>query len=195
MKQEERRKKTIQLLLDSTKVLIETKGCHSITMNDIMKQSKLSKGAIFHYVNSKDEIFAWVLQEQLDQTNEKFFNEVNHGEKTFEGPLDKILQSLSSHENQTVTNRVLLYLLGRENEPSVAKVLEQYYEQVFHYTKQWIASGQKHGVIKNFTNASRVAELLILLTFGYRVRQSIPIENSSFTLDELRSFMSDLLKA
>ena len=66
MKQEERRKQTIRLLLDATKELIREKGGHSITMKDIMDQSGLSKGSIFHYVKSEDEIFVWVLQDRLE---------------------------------------------------------------------------------------------------------------------------------
>lgn len=94
MKQEERRQQTIRLLLDTTKGLIQEKGCHSITLKDIMDKSGLSKGAIFHYVKSKDEIFVWVLQERLEETNERFMNEVEQGRQTFDEPMQKISESI-----------------------------------------------------------------------------------------------------
>lgn len=195
MKQEERRQKTIQVLLNATKELIKTKGCHAITMNDIMKQSNLSKGAIFHYVKSKDEIFAWVLQEQLDKTNDEFFYEVNLGKKNFEGPLDRVIKNLSISENQILTNQVLLYLLGKENEPAVIKVLQKYYDHAFQNTKQWIESGQKHKVIKSSIDSREIAELFILLVFGYRMRQSMSAKKHIFEMNALRLLMSDILKA
>ncbi|MGG0185331.1 hypothetical protein [Bacillus rhizoplanae] len=94
-----------------------------------------------------------------------------------------------------MTNRVLLYLLGRENEPSVMKVLQQYYEHALHFSKQWIESGQQHGVIKSFIDSSRTAELWILLMLGYQVHHAIPGKKPSFQTEELKLLMSNLLKA
>jgi AcrR family transcriptional regulator len=195
MKQEERRQKTIQTLLNATKELIQTKGCHSITMNDIMRQSNLSKGAIFHYVKSKDEIFSWVLQEQLDKTNDEFFSEVKLGEKSFEGPLERVIQNLSTSENQLLTNQVLLYLLGKENEPAIKEVLQKYYDHGLQLSRQWIESGQEHGVIKSSIDSREIADLFILIVFGYRVRQAMSSNQHFFEITQLRSLMSDLLKA
>lgn len=58
MKQEERRQQTIRRLLDTTKALIEDVGCKSLTMKDIVDRSCLFKGAIFHYVKSKNEFLS-----------------------------------------------------------------------------------------------------------------------------------------
>lgn len=195
MKQEERRQKTIQTLLNATKELIKSKGCHSITMNDIMKQSNLSKGAIFHYVKSKDEIFSLVLEEQLDKVNEEFFSEVNVEEKTFEGPLEKVIQNLATSENQLLTNRILLYLLGKETEPTIKEVLQKYYDHTFEISKQWIESGQQHGVIKSSIDSREIADLFILIVFGYRVRQAMSTNNHFFEIEQFRSLMTDILKA
>lgn len=35
-----------------------------------------------HYVESKDEIFAWLLQKRLEKTNIRFMDEVKQGSKT-----------------------------------------------------------------------------------------------------------------
>lgn len=61
-----------------------------------MEQSQLSKGAIFHYVKSKDEIFAWVLEERLDAVNDRFEEEVRGSiDKSFDGPMHAIARSLA----------------------------------------------------------------------------------------------------
>ncbi|WP_410511972.1 TetR/AcrR family transcriptional regulator [Paenibacillus sp. BR2-3] len=196
MKQEERRQQTTQLLLDSTKELIREKGCHSVTMKDIMDKSGLSKGAIFHYVKSKDEIFAWVLQERLEETNEGFMNEVEQGGKTFDGPMQKIIDSLPVLEDaQDVTNKVLMYLLGKEDQPMVAEALKQYYEQSVHLSKQWILTGQRHGVIPESVDMDKTAEMFVLLSLGLRVRSSIPFALASFNTQDYSSFMVNILKS
>lgn len=195
MKQEERRQQTTGLLLDSTKELIREKGCHSVTMKDIMDRSGLSKGAIFHYVKSKDEIFAWVLQQRLNETNERFMNEVEQGGKTFDRPMQKIIDSLPALEDtQDVTNKVLIYLLGKEDQPAVAEALKQFYERSVHLSKQWILTGQLHGVIPESVDVEKTAEMFVLLSLGLRVRSSFPMAPISFNTQDFSSFMVTILK-
>lgn len=195
MKQEERRQQTTKQLLDSTKTLIQEKGCHSITMKDIMEKSGLSKGAIFHYVKSKDEIFAWVLQERLEETNKRFMSEVDQGRPTFDNPMQKITESLAALEDgQDVTNKVLMYLLGKEDQPLVADVLKQYYERSVLVSKQWIMTGQEHGVIPEAVDTDKTAEMFVLLSLGFRLRSSIPLTGTSFNTQDYSLFMRNMLQ-
>ncbi|WP_339320943.1 TetR/AcrR family transcriptional regulator [Paenibacillus sp. FSL W8-0194] len=196
MKQEERRQQTTRLLLDTVKELIQEKGCHAMTMKDIMDRSGLSKGAIFHYVKSKDEIFAWVLQERLEETNTQFMNEVELGRRSFEEPMRKIAESILQYENaQDVTNKVLLYLLGKEDQPVIAEVLQQYYERSMELSKQWIVTGQRYGVIPASVDADKTADMFVLLTLGLRVRSSIPLTAASFKGLDFTSMISDMLQS
>ncbi|WP_373229494.1 TetR/AcrR family transcriptional regulator [Cohnella sp.] len=194
MKQEERRQQTTELLLDSTKKLIQEKGCHSITMKDIMEKSGLSKGAIFHYVKSKDEIFAWVLQERLERTNERFMNEVKQGRKNFDGPMQRLAESFTALENpKDVTSKVLIYLLGKEDQPIIAEVLKQYYERSVHLSGQWILTGQQYGVIPESVNTDKTAEMFVLLSLGLRVRSSIPLASAVFNSQDYSSYIINIL--
>lgn len=195
MKNEDRRKQTIRQILDATKELLREKNCHTITMKDIMEKSELSKGAIFHYVKNKDEIFAWVLQDRLEEINEQFMKEVEQGEKTFDGPMLTITSNLAALENANeVTNKVLMYLLGREDEPAVAEVLHHFYQRSVHLAKQWIVIGQQHGVIQESVDSERTAEMFVLLSFGLRVRSSFLKVPVSYTAQDLSSFMAATLK-
>ncbi|MDY0393918.1 TetR/AcrR family transcriptional regulator [Virgibacillus halophilus] len=96
MDRESKRKRTKELLLDTTKDLVQEKGCNNMTLNDIIKRTKLSKGAIYHYVRSKDELLALVLQERMEKINDRFFEKVNEGKKEFEGPMKEIVRKLPS---------------------------------------------------------------------------------------------------
>ncbi|GAA0134918.1 hypothetical protein YSY43_17580 [Paenibacillus sp. YSY-4.3] len=195
MKNEDRRKQTIQQLLDATKELLREKNCHTITMKDIMEKSELSKGAIFHYVKNKDEIFAWVLQERLEEINDRFMKEVEQGKKTFDGPMLAISSNLAALEDANeVTNKVLMYLLGKEDEPAVEEVLHHFYQRSVHLSKQWIVIGQQHGVIQESVDPERTAEMFVLLSFGLRVRSSFLKIPVSYTAQDLSSFMAATLK-
>lgn len=196
MKNADRRKQTIRQLLEATKELLRDKSCHAITLKDIMERSQLSKGAIFHYVKSKDEIFAWVLEERLDAVNDRFEEEVAGSlDKAFEGPLLAIARSLAGLEDShEATNKVLLYLLGKENEPAVAEVLKQFHERSVSVSRQWISTGQKYGVIKETVNPDETAELFVLLSLGLRVRASMRPSDESLSAREVSEFMAGILK-
>ncbi|MCM3782390.1 TetR/AcrR family transcriptional regulator [Neobacillus mesonae] len=194
MKQEERRQQTIRRLMDTTKELIIEKGCHSTTMQDIMQRSGMSKGAIFHYVKSKNEIFIWVLQERLEETNDNFMKEVEQGRNNFDEPMQKIKESIIAYENPNdVTNQILLYLLGKEEDPIVAEALKQYYDRSINLSKLWIETGQRYGVISKALNAEKIADMFTLMTFGLRIRSSIPQAKSVFKAEDLSKFISDIL--
>ncbi|MCQ6559561.1 TetR/AcrR family transcriptional regulator [Paenibacillus mendelii] len=197
MKNEERRELTIGQLLKAAKELVLEKGCDAITMKDIMDQSGLTKGAIFHYVKSKDEIFAWVLQEKLEETNQHFLNEVRQKPATFEGPMQAIAQNLASMENSDdVTNKVLVYLLGKENNPAVAEVLQKFYEKALSLSLQWITAGQQHGVIPESVDPQKTSELFVLMSIGLRVRSTFsPPKADSYTAQDLSAFIAASLKA
>ncbi|MDQ6423452.1 TetR/AcrR family transcriptional regulator [Paenibacillus sp. LHD-117] len=196
MKQEERREQTKRLLLETTKELVREKSCPSITMMDIMDRSGLSKGAIFHYVKSKDEIFVWLLQERLEETNEQFMLEVEQGRRTFDAPMQKITESLLAYANaQDITNKILMYLLGKEDDPIIAEALKQYYERSVLLSRQWIEMGKQYGVIPESVDAGKTADLFVMMTFGLRVRSSIPFVTSDFQAQDVSSFMIDILQS
>ncbi|ANB56373.1 bacterial regulatory s, tetR family protein [Anoxybacillus sp. B7M1] len=194
MKREQKREQTKRLLLDAVKELIYEKGCTNTTLHDIMERSGLSKGAIFHYVKSKDELFSWVLKERLDKINERFFHQASQ-KASFEEPLYEITSRLSDLENpQDPGNQVLMYLLGKSDQPDIKKILQQYYEQAIHMSKSWIIAGQEAGVISQSIDADKTAELFTLISFGLRMRSVID-SNGYFFNQDFAELISERLQS
>jgi len=196
MKNEERRKQTIRQLIEATQALLEERSCHLITIQDVMARSGLSKGAIFHYVKSRDELFAWVLQARLEALNERFFEAVDANQvASFDGPMQAIADNLIQLEDPSdITNKVLLYLAGKEDDPVVAESLRQFHDHSVHYTREWIATGQRHGVIKDSVDASVTAELFVMLSLGLRMRASLLPASTVLSAAELADYMGRLLR-
>ncbi|GAA3410455.1 TetR/AcrR family transcriptional regulator [Paenibacillus hodogayensis] len=195
MKQEERRQQTLQLLLSTVKELIHEKGCDEVKMSDIMERSGLSKGAIFHYVKTKDELFALILQERLDDIDARFNERVDQEEeREFQGPLKEITRKLSAlDDSEETTNQIILYLLGKSSQPVVAAALRDFHESSFQLARQWIVTGQNHGVIPAAIDADRTAELFILVSHGLRMRTAIQAGTPSFTSDDFAAFLAHTL--
>ena len=197
VKQEERRQKTIELLLQTVKKLIAEKGCESITMKHIMEESGLSKGAIFHYVDSKEELFAKVLEERLDQINERFVRKVQENGDDAIGPMSQITAGLPEIEKgDEITNRVIAYLVGRAGLPAVNEILRRFYEASVLRSVSWIEAGQRKGVLSSKIDAAKTSELFVLISFGIRIRSVIGESvnlNHSFRSADYAALMGDLL--
>lgn len=189
MKNEERRQLSQQKLLQAARELLREKNVHAITMNDLMERSGLSKGAIFHYVRSRDEIFIWLLNERLESVDAEFEHEVEQQqEPDFYRPMDAIIKRMMElTDPQEMTNRVFLYLLGKEDDPLIRQALQDFQRQSVQYAEHWIVRGQERGVIPATVDARFVAEYFTLIQFGLRVSHSF-----ADTPHESRLHMSQL---
>jgi hypothetical protein len=87
-----------------------------------------------------------------------------------------------------------MYLLGKEGDPAVAEVLTGFYERSVQMSRQWIASGQRHGVIPESVDADYIAEMFVLLSLGLRVRSSFPISPASGSAHGLSRFIESILQ-
>lgn len=195
MDRESKRQQTKQLLLDVTKELVREKGCSKMTLSNIMERTGLSKGAIYHYVKSKDELLAMVLQKRIEDINDRFFAEVEKGNKELEGPLKEILQNLPSLQDpQDATNQIFIYLLG-QNDEAVRHVIRQFYDQAVKLSKRWIVVGQQNGVIPLSVDTDKTAELFIMFSYGLRIRSAISTNSYAFNTDDFSTFITDILRS
>jgi AcrR family transcriptional regulator len=75
MKKQEQSNKKDLILLSALKVMSE-KGYYGSTMDDIVAESKMSKGAIYHYYKSKKEVYLGVI-ESLESKYTVIFAKIN----------------------------------------------------------------------------------------------------------------------
>ncbi|WP_029422361.1 TetR/AcrR family transcriptional regulator [Alicyclobacillus macrosporangiidus] len=195
MKRELKRERTTRLLLDATKELIREKGCAQTTLSDIMERTGLSKGAIFHYVKSKDELFSWVLKERLEDTNRRFLEATAKQAKSFSGPMQEIIDRLPElEEPNDVANQVFTYLLGQSDQPEVREVIRRFYEQALEVSKQCIVAGQLAGVIPPSVDAAKTADLFVVISLGLRVRSAVSSDRFAFDSSAFAALMADMLQ-
>ena len=75
MKKEYQNDKKDLIMASALRVMTE-KGYYGSTMDDIVLDSKMSKGAIYHYYKSKKEVYLGVI-ESLEYKYTQVFAEVN----------------------------------------------------------------------------------------------------------------------
>jgi len=182
---------SFQHILSITEEIILEKGCRSTTLKDIIERSGLSKGAIYHYVDSKDELFGLILKAKIGETNDKFnlsimqsIKEENLSQRRF-GVVSEFFNSRQNTND--IGNLIFIYLLSQENE-KVKKILGDIYKYSKETGAQWIKMGQENGVIPDTIDAAKMSTLLMTFSYGLRVTQILS------TSDEDKVDSGDIFK-
>jgi AcrR family transcriptional regulator len=231
---------TLRLVLETTEKLAAEIGCQNTTLQEIIKRSGISKGAIYHYVQSKDELFGLILeQHMLKKVNEYQGNapapghpsgmpvpphgmqampphsseqhpglsahdagavqpqpnshaaaagrhphgsagmgRVPHGMRLTPsrlGPVSGIVRGLlqPADESQVVLRRCFVYLLSRQEQPDVARILANLHQSWIEFTSKWIEACQQMGLIAPSIRPAKTSALIISILFGLMVQKSI----------------------
>lgn len=81
---EEYKEKKRQEILQSAHVCFAEKGFEASTVDDIVTRSGLSKGAIYNYFKSKDEIYLALMEGQTNDSGSKFAKAISKRETSLE---------------------------------------------------------------------------------------------------------------
>jgi len=182
---------SFQLILDTAEQLIQEKGCRQTTLQDIIGRTGLSKGAIYHYVSGKDELFGLILKSRVEQINAKFYEAVSDpGKGGLSAPLQTIAEGMATVSSQPdATNKIFLYLLGQMDNPKVAELVRGIYRYSLDTASRWVSIGQESGVIPPGVDGAKIAQTFITLMYGQRVQNAILPEETSLGLQDFFQLM------
>ena len=103
--------RTVEMILNTAQRLFVERGYEKTSMQNIMDETGLSKGAIYHHFKSKDEIFN-VVAERIGEENVSRFEEIRRdGTLTGKEKLEKLFQSSLLHPNQEKMLKMVPYLV------------------------------------------------------------------------------------
>lgn len=149
---------TVNKILEVSKRLFLERGYDHTKIQDIADELGMTKGAIYHHFESKEEIMNKLGETMFIHNNPfeivKKRNDLNGLEKM------KLAIKLNQSNEQMVelTNQVLPLL---ENPQILAKMFESNYQNLLPYWLELIKEGQEDGSIKT-DQPKELAELLIL---------------------------------
>ena len=149
---------TVNKILEVSQRLFLEKGYDNTKIQDIADELGMTKGAIYHHFESKEEIMN-KLGESMFIHNNPF--ETVKKRKDLNG-LEKMKLVIQLHQSDEqmveLTNQALPLL---ENPQILAKMFESNYQQLLPYWLELIKEGQEDGSIKT-DQPKELAELLIL---------------------------------
>ncbi len=179
---------SFQRLLSVTEEIVREKGCRKTTLQEIINRSGMSKGAIYHYVKSKDELLGLLLLKRMEAINQAFHAAIDRASLgDLENPLrtitDGIVKQLT--DSADVSNRVFLYLVGQQDDPKIEGLLKHIYEFSLEMSVKWIEIGQTYRAIPPEVDARKMAERFIIFTYGLRLKSSFFPEEAAIDPNEL----------
>lgn len=184
---------TLKAVLETTERLAAEIGCQNTTLQEIMKRSGMSKGAIYHYVQSKDELFGLILEEHMFRKVEEYRAKTAHHREPGAGaghppggpvgplapgrlgPLTVIVRGLlePGNQRQVVLRRCFIYLLSRQEQPDVARIVGNLQLSWISFTAEWMEGCQVRGLLPSSVPVRRTSAMIIAFLFGLMVQKSI----------------------
>ncbi|HLQ72466.1 MAG TPA: TetR/AcrR family transcriptional regulator [Bacillota bacterium] len=143
------------------------KGYYASTVDDIVDFANLSKGTVYNYFDSKEDIFIGILQHEQQKTNEKLQANL----QTIKSPLEKlkywintdIPYSLKKKKLMRVHVEFWLYSTGSKD---VQYILTERFDAIFNMVKEIIQEGQQLGEFNKDIDPERAAEMFWSLHDG-----------------------------
>ena len=153
---------TVKLILDvSTKMFCE-KGYDNTSLQDIINETKLSKGAIYHHFDSKEDILKAIFQ-RIGNENAVIFAKIRDND-SLNGleKLREIFKTAVFNSNQSVLLTVSPQLLN--NPRFLDMQIEQIYEIVVpEFVEPVLEQGIKDKSLE-IENSHEIAEVIMVLS-------------------------------
>lgn len=127
------------LILDAALELFATKGYHNSTISKIAKKAKISKGLIYNYYSSKEEVLEAVLRTGFTRFTKMLLPEdgLLDTKEEFIELIDKVFESVKADKKYWRLYYSLLFLPGFEKiyKKIYAEAIEAYDKVVCEYYK------------------------------------------------------------
>ncbi len=170
-------------ILESALRCFGEKGYEATIIDDIVRESNLSKGAIYNYFNSKEEIYLQLLQGRTKD----FFSEVESEYHKRSSATDKLRFLFERFQNQPLTDErrksMRLYTefwLYSARQEDLKKLMEERYLQFTGFLKDIIKEGQETGEFNEQVDSEFISQIFWALRDGNVLHYSLLGEEEQY---------------
>jgi AcrR family transcriptional regulator len=175
-------------ILDAANKVFAEKGYHEATMDDIAKRLGVSKGAIYLYFSSKEDLF-----EEMCKTAPQAFKEILFSSFRDEAnPIQSATEFFDKMLKLSASNPGLSFEIISEasRNPSLKRILRQNHEEYERVLTSFLAEGRKRKIVGDNLDIRSLANALIALWNGLET-----LLVSGLPVDEARRAWLEALKA
>jgi len=175
-------------ILDAANKVFAEKGYHEATMDDIAKRLGVSKGAIYLYFSSKEDLF-----EAMCKTAPQAFKEILYSSFGDEAnPIQSATQFFDKMLKLSASNPGLSFEILSEasRNPGLKRILRQNHEEYERVLTGFLAEGRKRKIVGDNLDIRPLANALIALWNGLET-----LLVAGLPIDETRRAWLEALKA
>ena len=175
-------------ILDVANKVFAKKGYHEATMDDIARRLGVSKGAIYLYFSSKEDLF-----EAMCKTAPQAFKEILYSSFGDEAnPIQSATQFFDKMLKLSASNPGLSFEILSEasRNPGLKRILRQNHEEYERVLTGFLAEGRKRKIVGDNLDIRPLANALIALWNGLET-----LLVSGLPIDEARRAWLETLKA
>jgi AcrR family transcriptional regulator len=175
-------------ILDAANKVFAEKGYHEATMDDIAKRLGVSKGAIYLYFSSKEDLF-----EAMCKTAPQAFKEILYSSFGDESnPVESATRFFDRMLKLSASNPGLSFEILSEasRNPSLKRILKQNHAEYEEVLTNFLAEGRKRKIVGDNLDLRPLANSLIALWNGLET-----LLVSGLTIEEARRAWLEAMKA
>lgn len=175
-------------ILEAANKVFAERGYHEATMDDIAKRLGVSKGAIYLYFPSKEDLF-----EAMCKTAPQAFKEILHSSFRDEAnPVQSATQFFDKMLTLSASNPGLSFEILSEasRNPTLKRILKQNHEEYEEVLTGFLAEGRKRRIVGDNLDIRPLANSLIALWNGLET-----LLVSGLSVDEARRAWLEAMKA
>ncbi|MGV2940897.1 TetR/AcrR family transcriptional regulator [Mesobacillus sp. LC4] len=175
---EEYKERKRQEILQSAHVCFAEKGFEASTVDDIVSRSGLSKGAIYNYFKSKDEIYLALMEGQTNDSGSKFAKAIAERETSLE-KLNYLIEAYLNNDpndEENIGHAIVHYefrLYSTRNPKLKGMLTERYRDFFVSLLTGIIKEGQTAGEFNKELDPQTYADIFWAIVNGATLQATI----------------------
>ena len=182
----EYKEKAKDKIVEAAHEVFSKKGYHDATMDDIAERVGVSKGALYQYFRSKEELYRAILTARFHNMANMISSELTGG--SFAECCQAFLENFIRHMSGLGLGFEVLSEATRN--PVLAKVARDYYRETAEAIEECLEEWKKRGSLRKDFDAHLFAKGLVALYDGMTVHLAIGTEPS-----EVRKIFAEFIEA
>ncbi|ANQ51370.1 TetR/AcrR family transcriptional regulator [Flammeovirga sp. MY04] len=152
--------------------LFQEKGMNRVSLNQVIKETDLSKGAFYHHFKNKEELIVACVMAFWNNLSKEFLS-IPYQELSFRELLDLLLQQYHMILNSMETNgenafefymNILFYI---KNDNKLLDMSKGYFTQYNQILSHCLLEDQKKGIIKEDVDIQTTAQHVSIASEGF----------------------------
>ena len=182
-------KDTKEHILKTSLQLFLRKNYKEVTMQEIVRETGLSKGAFYHYFTGKDKVFEEVVRYFFEHCMLADYQQYPNGslKRFYTAYIEQVHKNtLDQLEDSHESNPFVMVIEALRRLPNLREMQEKQYVEELRYWKVAVKNAKKSGEIATKLSDETVARMFINLADGILLHQTLSSQNFEDTVRELK---------